>query len=206
MVRLRRILEEDSKERSFVYTYWDAIDTIQHIYGGGGEESEAELAKVLYSMERELLARLPRERRRGTVLVLLSDHGQTTVPADGYFSLHDCPEVLEHLERPLGGNERVSYVRARGGRKAELEVTLKAALPSGYEVAPVDRLLAAGLYGPGEPHAETQGRIGDFVIFAPPGCGLVQRVKETRDGGIHGGLSADEMLIPCLAVDLGEIG
>ena len=203
MVRLRELLRVAPAERDYIYTYWDSIDTIQHVYGAAGEAMEAELAKILFSLERELLSRLTPEDASGVVLLVVSDHGQINVPREGYVSLFERPEVLEHLERPLAGNERVSYLRAKEGHVEALHTVLGHALPAGFRVVPTETVLTSGLLGPGEPHEALRSRLGDLVVFAPPGRALDHREEEKRAGGMHGGLTSEEMLIPCLAVDLG---
>jgi len=205
MIQLRRCVAELGSERGFIYSYWDAIDTIQHVHGAAGEETEAELAKVLFSLEREWISRLSPQEARGTVLVILSDHGQVTVTREGYFSIYSCPEILAHLELPLGGNERVSYARAKAGCQDALGSALRAKLPPGFEVLERADVVASGVFGSGSTHLKLPSRVGDFVILAPPGRALDHRVGETRSGGMHGGLTAAEVFIPFLAVDLGEL-
>ena len=72
-------------------------------------------------------------------------------------------------------------------------------------MVPTETVIASGLLGPGTPHEALRSRLGDLVVFAPPGRALAHREKETRAGGMHGGLTSEEMLIPCLAVDLGAV-
>lgn len=207
MVQLRRLLEDLGGKRGFVYTYWDAIDSIQHLYGAAGDEVEAEAAKILFSLERELLARLPRAVARGTVLLVVSDHGQVTAPPESCFPLHAHPELTRLIAMPPGGNARVTYLRAKPGRAGDLEGALRRLLPGGFHVATAAATIRSGLLGRGAEHPEVRSRMGDLVVFAPPAAGLFYHPesKEPLQSGKHGGLTPEEMLVPLLAVELGEV-
>lgn len=206
MIQVRRTLRSLG-DRGFIYTYWDAVDAIQHLYGAGGEEVEAEVAKLFFSLEREFLSRLSPAEMRGTLLVVVSDHGQVTVPPESFFGFHGHPEILSLMETPPAGNSRVTYLRSRPGATGRLESVLGQRLPEDFSVVPVSDVVASGLLGDGWAHPELAKRMGDLVVFAGPQAGAYYRPdgKTPRHSGQHGGLSPEEMLIPFLAVDLGDI-
>jgi hypothetical protein len=61
--------------------------------------------------------------------------------------------------------------------------------------------LASGLLGPGEPHARLRERVGSHVLLMEPGWTIVDHVEGESAHemiGVHGGLSADEMLVPLI--------
>jgi hypothetical protein len=60
----------------------------------------------------------------------------------------------------------------------------------------------AGLFGPGTPHPEIFNRIGDLIVAAKGSAYWWWAAKENPLIGRHGGLSADEMLVPFLAAKL----
>jgi hypothetical protein len=59
--------------------------------------------------------------------------------------------------------------------------------------------LAAGLFGPETPYAETGPRLGDWLLLARQGVVIGDRPRRTN-GSVsrHGGLSDREMLVPLL--------
>jgi hypothetical protein len=70
-----------------------------------------------------------------------------------------------------------------------------------------DEAVSLGLFGPGALSARAAGRIGDVLLFPRGNLQMISPV-ETADGtaaprpfrGLHGGLTADEALVPLLAV------
>ncbi len=153
MLKLRDALRELEDQRGFIYAYWDAFDPIQHITGAASEGVEAELASLLFSLERDLLGGLSPRERAGTRLLLVSDHGHTDIRPGGYLVLEEHPELLSTVNTPLGGNARAVYLRAAEEATA-LEQALRERLPADFTVVPVPELIASGLLGPGPEHPE----------------------------------------------------
>jgi hypothetical protein len=71
-------------------------------------------------------------------------------------------------------------------------------------VCTAKEVFAAGLFGVGAPPPAAIDRVGDVIVM-PTGTGAIFGgfVGEHPDLiGRHGGLSADEMLVPCLVARL----
>jgi len=62
--------------------------------------------------------------------------------------------------------------------------------------------LSAGLFGGGTPAPETKYRIGDLLALPYGQKFLYDEDDAPRMQGRHGGLSAEEMLVPLLAARL----
>ena len=62
--------------------------------------------------------------------------------------------------------------------------------------------LKAGLFGPGSEHPGLHDRIGDLILVARNNHYLWWDSKEDFMLGRHGGLHAEEMLVPFLGVRL----
>jgi hypothetical protein len=66
-----------------------------------------------------------------------------------------------------------------------------------------EEVLQNGLLGPGEMYAEIPHRLGDIVGFAKGRHYLARNLeKSAKTLGRHGGLHAQEMLVPLLALRL----
>jgi hypothetical protein len=76
------------------------------------------------------------------------------------------------------------------------------AISQGYVVLPTDVAVGAGLFGEGEPAPETPFRLGHLQVLPRGAPYLDRQNKRAELRGRHGGLSADEMLVPWLAVRL----
>ena len=205
MVQLRETIRAE-KGRAFTYAYWDVVDTMQHMYGAGHETVEAEMASLLGSLEREVIGKLNRAEREGKVFVLISDHGHTNVCEDRQLNLNHYPALLESLILPPAGGRRFGYFRAKDGDVKELEAKLKAILPQDAVLMTTQDFLATGLLG-AHPHAHLASRIGDLVVILGPESEMVFSVtgEPRKLAALHGGLSPEEMLIPFIAVDLGNL-
>jgi hypothetical protein len=69
-------------------------------------------------------------------------------------------------------------------------------------VMPSSQLLEAGLFGPGTPAPDTRDRLGDLIVITHQDAYLWWAAKPNPLIGRHGGLSAEEMLVPLLAFRL----
>ena len=58
------------------------------------------------------------------------------------------------------------------------------------------------LFGPGTPHPRLSDRLGDLIVAAHDDAYLWWAEKENPLVGRHGGLSAEEMIVPLLSVAL----
>ncbi|HUT21110.1 MAG TPA: alkaline phosphatase family protein, partial [Anaerolineae bacterium] len=65
-----------------------------------------------------------------------------------------------------------------------------------------EQVLSSGLLGPGPVYEETPHRLGDLVCLAKDDHYLARDDYQLKLLGRHGGLSAQEMLVPLLGVRL----
>ncbi|MBE0688133.1 MAG: alkaline phosphatase family protein, partial [Anaerolineaceae bacterium] len=64
------------------------------------------------------------------------------------------------------------------------------------------KLLDAGLFGPGNPMPDIGNRIGDIILLARDNNYLWWSDEENPLTGRHGGLSALDMIVPFVAIPL----
>jgi len=69
---------------------------------------------------------------------------------------------------------------------------------------PQSEVLRSGILGPGRPHPALKNRLGDYTLFAAPGCAFLYPAAQSGEKapkyGNHGGLSADELEVPLFVV------
>ena len=200
-VQLRQTLQAHRDERLLLAAYLAELDSIGHIEGPGGEAWRAELRSLAYSLEREFLRGLSPEERAGTLVVLVSDHGQMVAPVTSV-PLADHPELRRHLLLPITGSLRAAYLFAVQGEAAEARAYLGERLGEQFAVVDSGDAVAAGLLGPGRPARETACRTGDLVVMARDHFMLDYRRRDHPVLGAHAGTSAEEMLVPFLMVRL----
>ena len=205
-VTLRRLLESElaGDQRAYIYAYHGPTDSISHYYGPGDEPLEAELRTFGYSMHTEFLDRLSPQAAKGTLLVIGADHGQILTPKPSAIALHQQP-VWNDLAMMPTAEARVAYVHVRAGRMQAVCDALARDLPGKLVAVETQAALEAGLWGPGPLHAETCSRLGDLLLLAMGDGYLADPTGQMPEFlGMHGGLTADEMLAPSLWVRLDE--
>ena len=201
-INLRRTLGEQSGERLFASVYWGGLDATGHAYGPDGEPFRAALRHLARSLEEDLLAPLPAAAREGTLLMVTADHGQTATPPERVVHLSDHPVLRRSLLLPPAGEPRAAYLYVRPGQAEVAQAYVAEHLADRFVVVETERALAAGLFGPGEAAPEVRARLGDVLLLARDGVRLEAKEKKVAIHGHHGGLTAEEMLVPLLMVRL----
>ncbi len=203
-VTLRRLLENADASRMYVYAYHAPVDSIAHLYGPTGETLDAELRAFAYSMQTEFLDRLSPHAARGTLLVIGSDHGQVLTPEPSAIELHKQPVWNDLVMMPTA-EARVAYAHVRAERMQAVRDALARDLPGKLVVVDTREALEAGLWGPEPFHPETPSRLGDLLLLATGDGYLADSTGEMPEFlGMHGGVTAEEMLVPSLWVRLDE--
>jgi predicted AlkP superfamily pyrophosphatase or phosphodiesterase len=207
-VQLRQLLEETAGESLYINAYWPAIDTLTHNYGPEGVSVAAELHAVLAQLKTEVLDRLSPAARSETALFITGDHGQIRTTPEHSISLGHHASITENMLMRPAGEPRVLYFYARQGRKQALIDYINESLAEAALAFDADEVLASGLLGP-EPHAPlSRERMGDVVVIMRQNYLLVdpdEAHKVDLLNGRHGGLAAEEMEIPWLALQLDEV-
>jgi hypothetical protein len=199
--QLRGVLAGTRGRRVLVTAYWSGLDTLAHAYGPDSEAWEATFRTVDFLLGREFLDVLAPGDRAGTLLVVTADHGQIRVPPEGIATAAADEVLRRHLMVPLVGESRAAFLYPRPGRAAAVREHLASAYPGWFVVADSSALLEGGLMG--HPVSdETRCRAGELLVL-PRGNHALQRAEpKVSLLGRHGGLTADEMLVPLLATRL----
>jgi hypothetical protein len=202
LVEVRTLLEEKPAERLVAMAYWPAIDTLSHFRGWQSAAVAAELRAILTQIQTVFLAPLSRRAREGTVFLLLADHGQIASAPSQHIIIETHPELHQLLLMQPAGDPRTAYLYARQGQQQALLDYMEAHLSHFMTALPASDILAGGLLGPAPHASKTAERIGDVIAIMRYGHMLVphaHRENLSRFISMHGGLTADEMLVPFLA-------
>lgn len=204
-VTLRRLIKEKPDERACIFVYWDAIDSIAHLYGANSEAFVAEVCNLSYSLERELIQRVDSQIAGTTLLILTADHGQITVPESGLLRVERYPAIKDNLLLPPTGDYRAAYLYAKQGKLDLLRTYLREQFSEQLVTIDSTKALNLGLWGHGDLNAQVCDRMGNLVVMMRHNYAFYSPVtdKPYIMGGKHGSLTPDEMLIPFLCVRLG---
>lgn len=205
LVQIRQLLEAHPRQSLYVYAYWASVDTLSHAAGWDSPAVAAEAHNLLHLFQTLLLDGLSPAGRRGTVAILVADHGQTRWTPATYVRTGDHERLRQLLLLRNTGEPRVPYFYARQGRTTDLLAYIQTELPEQAISLTAEQALAMGLLGPA-PYAEaTRERLGDVIMpMRRHAIYLNPRDPEYihRFVGGHGSLTADEMEVPWLAFRL----
>ena len=189
-------------DRSFTWVYWGDLDYTGHNYGPDHERSAAEFANFSTTFELHFLNALSPAHRKDTLLLLTADHGMIHTPKDPFYDMKSHPGLSRRLHMLPTGENRVIYYFIRPGQMEAVREYLDRALLKRFFQLDPGYAVAAGLFGPGEPHPRLFDRLGDLITIARGDSYLWWAEKANPIFGRHGGLSPDEMLVPFLAAHL----
>jgi hypothetical protein len=202
---LHSLLGQDDAERSLYMVYWGGIDHIAHKHGTGRGRWQAALDDVTRAAEERFFWQLTRDRRADTAVVLLADHGFIDAPADQGHQIDTDPTFQRELLIPHSGESRLAYLHCLDHDVAALRQRFQATLGEGYRVLSSREAMEGSLFGPGEPHPESARRLGHLVVASRGQRYLARDAEATKLRGRHGGLSAQEMLVPWLLARLDAV-
>jgi hypothetical protein len=193
-----------------VFLYWAELDTILHLVGPDPRRFAMELDRIVDLLARTT-AELPPSVARSVTVAVTGDHGQVRADPARSISIDREPRVVKEMVRPLAGDRRAGFFAARAGRVEALTTALRRRLAPGTPVVSREVAAGAGVFGPPPFHPEFDERIGDLIAFVrspesltylAPGAPPPKRFLL----GAHGGVEADELVVPLVAGTLEELG
>lgn len=202
-VNLRDLMELHPDQRMFVWIYWSEVDHFGHLYGPDDERTAAEFANFSYAMRTLFLDKLKAAAREETLFILMADHGQVATNKDPHYEIRNHPNLMRRLHLPPTGENRLVFLYPRPGQVEAVREYVERTWPSQFSSVDSAYAVEAGLFGPGAPHASLLDRLGDMILVAQKNAYLWWAEKENHLRGRHGGLHAQEMLVPFLACRLG---
>jgi hypothetical protein len=191
--RVAGAAEAAAAEQSLVYVYDGDLDTTGHRAGCGSAAWRHQLTMVDRFAE-ELFDALP----AGTALVVTADHGMIDVDAERRIDVDDLPAMRDGVAL-VAGEARFRHVYAEPGASLDVLAAWRAVLGERAIVLSREEAVDAGWFGAVE--GRVMDRIGDVVASVGGHSAVEMRSVfpvEASLIGLHGALTADEMLVPLL--------
>jgi hypothetical protein len=176
-----------------VYVYDGDLDFTGHRNGCGSAAWRHQLVQLDRFAE-QLADELP----SGTQLLVTADHGMVDVPRGDRVDVDATPALRDGVAL-VGGEARFRHVYAMPGAAEDVCGTWSTVLGARYLVRSRADAIAAGWFGAVE--GRVLARLGDVVAAAVDRAAVEVTSTfpfETRLVGLHGGLSAEEVLVPLL--------
>jgi len=202
-ISIRELLESEKHTSKYIWAYWDRLDGISHLFGPDSERAKAEFMDFSRNFETYLLNRLNPELKKETIVMLAADHGQiTTDNTNDNYDLKNHPEFTKLLHIMPTGENRLAYLHIKPGKVEAVKDYIQDAWPNQFCLIDPEEAVTGGLFGSGTPHPEIYNRLGDLIVAAGGKAYWWWATKPNPLIGRHGGLSAEEMLVPFLAARL----
>lgn len=189
----------DSVEPAYIYAYYAELDSLAHSHGVGSTQVAAQFALL----DEAFGAFLAAIAGSDALVLACADHGFIDSPPERQIDLAQHPDLAATLVRPLCGERRAAYCYVRPGQTARFEDYLSEHFGHCLDAFPRQALLEQGWFGPGAADPRLASRIGDYALVMRDDWTLLDWVegeKRHRQIGVHAGVSADEMLVPLIAV------
>lgn len=182
---------------SLTYLYVPDLDWTGHRHGVASSAWLQELVAVDAQAE-QLRDALPEQAR----LLVLADHGMVDSPAEARVDAASgagADAGLRDGVQIVGGEARFRHLYCRRGAVDDVLATWRGVLGERAEVLTRDDAVGRGWFGPLD--AGVRARVGDVLVAARGGLALLATADfpiERKMIGMHGSLTADEMLVPLL--------
>ncbi|MBF4160959.1 alkaline phosphatase family protein [Nocardioides acrostichi] len=178
---------------SLTYLYDPDLDWTGHQHGVASPQWLQQLAMIDHEAE-QLRDALPASTR----LLIVADHGMVDVPPTARVDVDQVDELRDGVSL-LGGEARFRHLYCSRGAVDDVVATWRSVLGERADVLTRDEAVARGWFGPVE--SRVVPRLGDVMVA----CRDETAVLSTRSWayeatliGMHGSLTAEEMLIPLL--------
>ncbi len=191
--RLAAAVRCASVTKSLTYLYDGDLDFTGHRRGCGSAEWRHQLALVDDFTER-LRDALP----SSVGLLVTADHGMVDVTLDLRLDVDDEPALLDGVCL-FGGEARLRHLYCDAG--ADVDVAMRWRERCGGRAWVVSRDEAIGEGWFGSVDSAVLPRLGDVMVASASDFAVVSRSRfphEAKLLGLHGSLTADEMLVPLL--------
>ncbi len=189
--RLAAVAAAARNRPSVTYMYDGDLDWTGHRYGVASAQWEQQLSMIDAAAE-HLRDTLPAETR----IVVVADHGMVDSPPESRLDV-DAVDGLRDGVVLLGGEARFRHLYCRGGAVEQVAATWRGVLGDRAVVLTRDEALDRGWFGALDP--EVRPRLGDVVVAARADFSVMSSADfpyEASLVGLHGSLTAAEMLIP----------
>ncbi|MEO9324556.1 nucleotide pyrophosphatase/phosphodiesterase family protein [Nocardioides sp. C4-1] len=191
--RIAAAVSASAARPALTYLYDSDLDWTGHRWGVASTQWLQQLAMIDAEAE-QLREALPPSTR----LVVVADHGMVDSPDESRVDVDDHAELLDGVAL-LGGEARFRHLYCRRGAVDDVVATWTSFLGDRATVLSRGDAVRRGWFGPVD--AAVLPRLGDVVVACHGDLGVFSTERfayEKTLVGLHGSLTADEMLIPVL--------
>jgi Type I phosphodiesterase / nucleotide pyrophosphatase len=181
------------RTRSLTYLYAGDLDATGHRRGCASDAWRHQLA-----VTDAFAVRLRQELPATAALLVTADHGMVDIPLEQRLEVDDLPDLLDGVT-VFGGEARLRHLYCNPDRTEDLAARWREFCAERAWVVTRDEAIDEGWFGSVDSHVRS--RLGDVIVASGPDLAVVSRSRFPHEAsllGLHGSLTADEMLVPLL--------
>lgn len=178
---------------SLTYVYDGELDATGHRRGSSSEAWRHQLSTI-----DEFAARLRAALPATTALVVTADHGMVDVEFEARIDVDAEPELVAGV-RVFGGEARFRHLYCEAGAVDDVALRWRERFGAGAWVVTRDEAIEEGWFGSVD--SQVLPRLGDVIVASGSDLAVVSSSRFPHEAslvGLHGSLTADEMLVPLL--------
>ncbi len=180
----------------YIYAYWDEPDNTMHTTGCDSKCSR----DVLSTLEQETMKMCQKLAGTNTILFITADHGHIN---SKNLVLTDYPDLMDCLLRPPFIEARATSFLVKPDSKQKFERIFNENFSDAFRLMTKSEVIASGLFGPALNGSRLEKMLGDYLSISVGEFSLyANREKAKRNIGTHAGLTAKEMQIPLIGIEL----
>ena len=193
-----------AKGKTFHLCYIPTIDTISHKIGPYSEETALDMEGIFMLLEKQFLGsgNLP----HNTLISMSADHGHTVLDKRQKIDLSADRELKSYFSAPVVGDPRASFIRIKDGYLDSAMRHLSKTYGENFIPVLGKDLLKEGFFGTPRETGDDPSFPSDIILIPRGYTSIVDSSLRITDPGnsidrmvgMHGGLSAEEMLVPFL--------
>jgi predicted AlkP superfamily pyrophosphatase or phosphodiesterase len=191
--RIAAAVQCAARTRSLTYLYAGDLDATGHRRGCGSAAWRHQLA-----ITDNFIQRLRQELPRTAGLLVTADHGMVDIPLEQRLEVDDLPDLLDGVS-VFAGEARLRHLYCDPDRAEELATRWREHCGPRAWVVTRDQAVDEGWFGSVDTHVRP--RLGDVIVASGSDLAVVSRSRFPHEAsllGLHGSLTADEMLVPLL--------
>lgn len=191
--------------REYIYVYYSDVDTLMHRYSAEDLRVSLQFDAFSNVFEKAFLERISPAAAKNALLILTADHGSIATGKNPSYDLASHPDLLNCLVMKPTCENRLAFLYIKPEKEGQVRDYFKRTWPDAFYLLKPQDALDCGLFGEGPFRENVIERLGDLVVVARGDAYLWWSARPNLLAGRHGGLSAEEMLIPFYGLPLGML-
>ena len=197
--------ELEKQGPTLLIIYHSGVDTLAHRYGPYSEEETFELTSIEHNLK-NFISNLSEKTKKETLMLLTADHGVAETRKTIY--LKDVLEVFSRIMLPPVGDSRSAFLFSKPKQQDALAEAFRKNI-AGFKLFSSSELINKGAFGQTTNLEGLKEKIGDLTALGLRDNALNYPFFEDDRFhpmlGTHGGMTSEEMIIPCLSVRLSNL-